>query len=314
MDFHPLVTVVIPTRNRSDRIREAVKTVLDQTWRRLEVVVVDDASDDRTAEVVDSLRGEDSRVRSVRHSRRKGAAAARNTGVREGSGSLLAFNDDDCTWSPRKLERQVDALEGGHGIVAYCPMRLRLSSGGERIVAVPDAERDALEALLKRSFIPTPTALVPRELFREVGGFDEDLPALQDWDLVLRLAPLSRFRFVPDVEVRSDYLEGGISDRAPTVTIACVRVRAKLLDTGLSRESRSHLHTALGHTLMMSGDPGLAQKMFGRALREAPTAVRPWILGGLALLGRGTYRGLIRWRERLQGSAVDRLVDRFWRA
>src|ERR1043166_1854397 len=110
----PLVSVVLPTYNRAHTLARAVRSVLAQSHRHLEIVVVDDGSTDATVALVQKLALEDPRVRLVQQANR-GPAAARNTGVRQARGEFVAFQDSDDEWLVEKLERQLAALERSPG-------------------------------------------------------------------------------------------------------------------------------------------------------------------------------------------------------
>ena len=118
----PLVSVIIPTRNRVEMLCRAVNSVLSQTFDNLECIVVDDESHDNTEKVINSF--EDDRLKYFRHEKNKGASAARNTGIRQSQGEFIAFLDDDDEWLDEKLEKQVNLLENlpsKYGMV-YCWM------------------------------------------------------------------------------------------------------------------------------------------------------------------------------------------------
>src|SRR5712692_9764325 len=105
----PKASVITPTYNRADFLRVAIASVLNQTFQDLEIIVVDDASSDRTAEVV--RRFTDELIKYIRHDINKGGSAARNTGIKNSTGAYVAFLDDDDEWLPEKLGMQVDLLE-----------------------------------------------------------------------------------------------------------------------------------------------------------------------------------------------------------
>ena len=108
-DIYPTVSVIIPTHNRSQLLKRAIGSVLNQTYSKLECIVVDDASTDETTEVVASFN--DDRIRCFRHKINRHASAARNTGIRHSKGELIAFLDDDDEWMDGKLEQQVNLLQ-----------------------------------------------------------------------------------------------------------------------------------------------------------------------------------------------------------
>ena len=120
-----LVSVVIPTHNRAVQVARAIASVQCQTYPNLEIVVVDDCSTDNTRTVVEGYG--DQRIRYVRHDQRRGASAARNTGIRLATGEFIAFLDDDDEWKPEKTMRQLALFDRydvvlctctGHGVVS----------------------------------------------------------------------------------------------------------------------------------------------------------------------------------------------------
>src|SRR2546429_9117536 len=111
----PKVSVIIPTYNRAEFLCSAITSVLNQTFHNFEIIVVDDASQDHTREVMNSLG--DKRIRYIRHEKNKGVAATRNTGLVNAKGTYIAFLDDDDEWLPEKLQKQFNLLESCQNIV-----------------------------------------------------------------------------------------------------------------------------------------------------------------------------------------------------
>lgn len=172
----PLISVVIPVHDGEAFLDQAIESVLGQTWPRTEVVVVDDGSRDRSAEIASSYP-----ITLVRQDNR-GVAAARNRGVEAGEGELLAFLDQDDLFLPEKLERQLEALRAAPeaGICA-CRMTLFLEPG------VPPPRwmnPDLLDS--DHHSIQVGTLLVWRRTFERVGPFEEGYRWANDGDWVVR--------------------------------------------------------------------------------------------------------------------------------
>lgn len=301
----PRVSVVIPTRDRAAYLEEAVASALEQTLRDLEVIVVDDGSEDRTGALLDALREEDPRLRVVRHPEPRGAQAARNAGAREARGPVVAFLDDDCVWAPTKLEKQLAAMGAERGVV-YC--RHAIHHQGRWIVeGEAGAARNATGALLRRNYIGTYAVVVRRDLLRAVGGFDESLPRLQDWDLLLRLARRTRFAFVPEILVRGRQLESGITMNREALPIAAARM-VETHAPSLSRAELAALHYGLAKYLLVDGLTPTARRYFLRALRLDPRAPLHWAGVAASLLGPGPARWVRSWRRRrASAEAAERL-------
>ncbi|MBA2463061.1 MAG: glycosyltransferase family 2 protein [Actinobacteria bacterium] len=182
----PEVSVVIPTRNRSDLARVAVAAALGQSGVSVEVIVLDDGSTDGTAERLRQI--DDARLRVERNDHRRGVAHARNRGIAAARAPWVAFLDDDDLWSPDKLRRQLEAA-GAAGFVYAGVVELTEDRRVIREWPLPAASSVAT-LLLVRQVLPAGSSnVVARtELLRDLGGFDEQLFQLADWDLWIRLA------------------------------------------------------------------------------------------------------------------------------
>ena len=195
-DGQPLVSVVIPTHNRAHHLARAVSSVLSQTHRNLEIIVVDDASTDETNSVLASCI--DSRLQVIRSRARKGAAHARNQGIRSASARFVAFLDSDDEWLAAKIERQVAAFSVTEApAVVYTGMWI--DRGGKRTFDVADPEGMAFDRLLMFAGpITTSGIMVDRELVGDELYFDESMTAFQEGELLLRISRSARIGRVPE--------------------------------------------------------------------------------------------------------------------
>ena len=182
------VTVVIPTHNRKVLLARTLRSVLAQEDVDLAVLVVDDGSADGTAEAVAALG--DPRVEVVRHPTPRGVSAARNSGIDRATSRWLAFVDDDDLWAPRKLRAQLDALAAAPDAGWACTgsvnvdLRCRISRWD-----LPPETVEVGDLLLRQNVVPGGGSgvLASRELTDRVGGFDEAISNLADWDFYIRL-------------------------------------------------------------------------------------------------------------------------------
>jgi glycosyltransferase involved in cell wall biosynthesis len=180
----PLVSVVIPTHNRSGQLKRAIDSVLAQTHRNLEIIIVDDASTDNTQDVVAAFR--DPRIRYVRRDENRGASVTRNIGIQVSTGAYIAFLDDDDEWEPEKTEEQLKLLGRYDAVVCT----YRMDHRGVAIT-VKHGARTAVELddLRQGFFLGASTsALMARGDVLKQIPFDESLPRLEDWDLCIRIA------------------------------------------------------------------------------------------------------------------------------
>lgn len=185
-EARPTVSVIIPVYNRRERLRRCIKSVLEQTWSDLEVIVVDDGSADCPGEVVESFR--DSRVRIISQKNR-GAGAARNRGIDSANGRFVAFLDSDDTFNPYHLEKSVAAERASPGVVVYSPVVMDRGDGRTFIKPVRSlqvGEHIATYLLCDRGFVPTSTLLLDRTVAARIR-YNESLPFTQDKDFAIRL-------------------------------------------------------------------------------------------------------------------------------
>ena len=203
-----LVSVVIPTFNSADYLAQAIQSVLAQTYQDFEIIVVDDASTDHTEEV---LRSYAKRICYVRQER-GGPSVARNRGILQARGEMIAFLDADDLWRPTKLARQVEYLDHHpEACLVYTDFTRGPQPGSNnesRLQAFkPRDSAQAFHGLLEENFIATPTVMVRRSALARSGLFDPKLRGSEDLDLWLRLAggpsgtSLRSFGFIDEVLV-----------------------------------------------------------------------------------------------------------------
>ena len=192
------VSVIIPTRNRASTILRAVESVLGQSHKELELIVVDDAGSDETRSILENR----TNVRTLFLDSHRGVSAARNRGVAVSDGEWLAFLDSDDKWLPCKLERQLDLATRKrvslvHSDEIWIRNGRRVNPGKKHC----KTGGDIFERCLKLCLISPSTVVMRRELFEEMGGFDEDFPVCEDYDLWLKITSLYRVGFVPEALV-----------------------------------------------------------------------------------------------------------------
>jgi glycosyltransferase involved in cell wall biosynthesis len=185
----PDVSVVIPTRNRRGYALQAARGALAQRGVDVEVVVVDDGSEDGTADCL-AQNIDDERLRVIRHRQSQGVGRARNRGIEAARGAWTAFLDDDDLWSPDKLRLQLKAAVEARSLWAYGAAGTKLPS--ESFVRFDEAPEpgDILSRLARSNLIPAGASNVVcrTATLRRVGGFDPRFQYVADWDLWIRLA------------------------------------------------------------------------------------------------------------------------------
>jgi glycosyltransferase involved in cell wall biosynthesis len=303
-DVEPLVSVVVPTRNRRSLVERAVASALAQRGVPLEVVVVDDASEDGTSGHLEALA--DPRVRVVRQPEPVGVSRARNAGLAAANAPWVAFLDDDDLWAPDRVRAQIDELARRTDASWACCASVVVDAA-LRIVGAqhPPRPESLPQKLLRYNAVPggASAVLARTALVRELGGFDPELRILADWDLWIRLVLRSPLACV-DRPLVAYVLHGANMTSAPTgfaeelerIRAAYAGERARYgveLDEGGWADWFAELERRSGRRLR----PGLA------LARRARSERRPeLVLKGLSMAFRP---GWVERRNRFRRDAME---------
>jgi glycosyltransferase involved in cell wall biosynthesis len=201
-----LVSVVIPTYNTSNFLIKAIQSVINQTYKNWELIIVDDGSTDQTRQIVEEFQKKDSRIKYF-FQNNKGQGAARNLGIKNTSGNYIAFLDSDDEFFENKLERVISYFEKDKNIgfiytdaiiIGDYLYKKRMSE-----IVTPYSGK-IYTKLLFNNFITTSTVVVKREVLQNCGLFDESnlLRNFEDYDLWLRIAKKYKIEYIPEVLVK----------------------------------------------------------------------------------------------------------------
>lgn len=300
----PLVSVVVPTFDRPDSITQAVASIRAQTYRPLELVVVDDCSPEPIEAAVRDLDlSAFEGVNFLRHERNRGASAARTTGIEAADGAFVAFMDDDDQWVDRKLEMQVNALTeaGPSAGVAYTGMRIVDKSGATIRTHRPTESGDLTQTLLCRNVVGSySTALVRIAAIEDVGPPDERFPSWQDMEWWIRLSRDWEFVAVPDplAVITQDDDHTQISDDFEAMVresypLFLEKFRPLAAEYGRLFERKMRGWAAFrvgGYNALRTGNVRAGRRYLFRAVRWYPFEPTFWLYLGVSLGGQPGYR------------------------
>lgn len=256
------VSIILPTYERGDYVAGAIESVLAQSYPSFELFIIDGGSTDETRAEVESF--DDPRIRFHRRQEPAGASAARNIGVRETDGEFVAFIDSDDRWPADKLRQQVAALRTGDATNAVAYSAVQKAEGEPR---TRDGRSGNVETAVRRMAVPTYTStlLVRRRALDRCGGFDENLPCFEDWDLCLRLAAECEFAYVPHSPVLKGTPADNISAEPDRLATAVQRLRRK---HDLPEETVAHLLADVGRTYCEAGRFDTGRQYLKRSLEQ----------------------------------------------
>lgn len=186
-----LITVIIPTYNRVDFIEECINSVLTQTYSNLELLIIDDGSTDNTKNIVENIieTSRDPRIKYI-YQENKGVAEARNTGIKNANGNLVAFLDSDDYWTKEKLEKQIKLIKTNDSDLVHTGFYIKdLNTITKSNLIKHNFDKRGLHfQLLKGNFICTSSILIKKECLDKVGFFDKTFSPCEDYDMWLRLS------------------------------------------------------------------------------------------------------------------------------
>lgn len=278
-----MVSVIIPTHNSGQYIGSALDTVLGQTVKDVEIIVVDDGSTDETRNIIAKCYPMVRYIFQVNN----GAASARNRGIREATGEFVAFLDADDLWLPMKLEKQEEYLRLHPNVGIVITEERAFNSSGP----IPKRSRkretlmngDTVRRIFMYSGVATPTVMVRRKVFEDVGLFDERLKVAEDDNLWMRIAMKWPMGLVDEVFVLCRIREGSLT-RTPGSVFAGVMKHLDIIEAeypdlrlrlqGLINKKRSSMYFSEGIQSLSCNELRVARAHFKESWRLHKLNVR----------------------------------------
>ncbi len=207
------ISIIIPVHDRAHTLQKCVESILSQSYKHFELILVDDHSTDNSVELANKLAEQDNRIIVIEQSQeKKGAQAARNTGIKNAKYDWIMFNDSDDIWTENKIERELFFLEENNfnkKIVLYSDCNtININTKEKKYWALPEISKDnSYKDLLVQSAPMFQSLCCSSSLLFEAGFLDESVPSYQEWDTSLRLAK-NGGKFVHIKEALFDYYIG----------------------------------------------------------------------------------------------------------
>lgn len=297
------VSVIIPTYNRATLLARAIRSVLNQTFKNFELIIVDDGSTDNTKSAVKDFQKVDARVKYVWQKNSGTPAAALNTGIKYAKGKYVASLDDDDEWLPQKLEKQIMIFKNSNkpnlGIVGCGAFIIR--NNQTKLYKFPKTE-NILKSLLDRSvFLSCSSVVIKNDVFAKVGPFDENLKLFFARDMWLKICREYDFDFV-DEPLYKYYIHGGnLSRKDPLKEAAEIKYLVKKWQAYYEKFTviwSKQLRT-IGMIYAVNGDMEFARKHFNGAIKAAPLRFENYFHLLASLFGIKVYRKALSIKKKL---------------
>jgi glycosyltransferase involved in cell wall biosynthesis len=282
----PLISVIIPAYNASDFISQAIESVLSQSYEPLEIIAIDNGSNDHTSEVIRSY---SEKVKCIRLDPNKGVTGARNVGIQSSRGELIAFLDADDQWLPGKIEQQQAILDSEPDIgLVHTDVFYWNPDAGDKNIRECGREQFTGNCYTRFFFdnhVMPSSVLLRRECLEAVGLFDEGFYVAEDWDLWFRIARRFRFAYLNYPMVLYRVHEGSLSNDHARMRQHELLVIKKalandpnlksLIGSNQVQRALHELNFSVGYSKFQSNELKTARKFFADAIAAAPIRIKP---------------------------------------
>lgn len=304
----PLVSVIMPSYNHEGFISEAIESVLNQTFADLELIIIDDASKDKSKEIIKVYEERDSRIRTIFHNENEGIARTMNEGLEEAKGKFIAFTASDDVWVKDKLEKQIKVLEQNENLIVWAEAEIidaHSNPTGELFTQRYHASErkksgDIFEELLRGNFIGD--RILKRGNLGDIR-FNEALKYLNDYQFDVDLAtkyeyyfiqePLAKYRIHDRNTITSDK-EGFDRD-----CIAIGQYFLRKYGTKLTNSMKAHIFGMVGTAYSNLGEKAKARWFIFQAIKHNPCSrANPIYLAIVLTKDNGFVRNILRWGHR----------------
>lgn len=303
----PVVSIILPAYNRAAVLPRAIKSVMRQTVRDFELIIIDDASTDKTAELLNAYSLPQLRI--LRNPSRCGAAAARNEGIKIAGGTYIAFIDSDDEWLPHKLQRQIETiktLSTDYGAV-YSDLWQVDAGGSCRYYSSPRSPEDRdsgyrYALALGLAGIGILSILIRRKCLQEAGMFDQRFRRYEDLELMMRISRGYKLFHSPEPLARCYLSADSLSaDNAARIEAEELLLRKYYDEIKNDRVILAKYHYWIGTSLCQNGEMNKGRDFLKKSRRLCPQSMQYAAAVLLSFLGKRSYKAAAACRHRFAG-------------
>ncbi|MDO9045721.1 MAG: glycosyltransferase [Methanobacteriaceae archaeon] len=285
------VSIIMPTYNRANIIKRAIDSILNQTFDNYEIIIIDDGSNDKTECLINEYYDTYLKKGIIRYfkQKNKGVSAARNNGLSKANGSIIAYLDSDNCWFETYLERMVYALDESNSNTAYSVIQINNGFTNQKYLRDVQYNRNQI---LKGNFIDLNIFVHKKFLYQQLGGFNESLKRLVDWDLILRYTRLNKPYFVNEILAKY-YLNNALNNISHTIN----------LEENLLKIQKLHINEAI--------EKGIDKLRIGYFLWKFPTSAQTSLINEIKWLVKNNFDIIIFYKERGNEEKLDLEIESF---
>jgi glycosyltransferase involved in cell wall biosynthesis len=294
--FTPLISVVMPTYNHARYISEAITSVLKQTYGNLELIIIDNYSEDNTEAIVKSFADEDNRIRYQKFRNKGVIAASRNEGIKLACGEYIAFIDSDDSWLPNKLERVMRVFDQNRDVDLVCHNEYHVSGDDNKVIMIGKygPHKKYRDMLFKGNSISTSAVVVRRDKVLKAGLFSEQKEFIlaEDYELWLRLSEICKITYLHEVlgnwRTHATSLSGNIERHTANI-LNVVNYHFKqwpkrsFYYNYLMNKRRGAVMRIAGRAYLKAGEYKSAKSYLASAFALDPFSIKTWIVIGASV-------------------------------
>jgi glycosyltransferase involved in cell wall biosynthesis len=270
------VSIIMPTHNRCDLLKNAIDSILNQTYKNYEIIIVDDASTDNTEEYINSLNLD--KLVYIKNKESKGASKSRSIGIRNATGQFIAFLDDDDEWLPTKLEEQVKKFSNNDNLgLVYTGVKLVFKDQNLSYNTLPNLSGYVYKEMLMRNHIGvTPAVMLRKEVLEDVGLFDSNYPAREEYDLWIRVSEKWKIDYIKEPllisygRINLDRISSDVNNYKKAIDIMNQKYKNDILELTLEEQKIriANQYFFLGSQAIKVNNSSLARKYFINSIKE----------------------------------------------
>lgn len=290
--MNPQVSIILPTYNRAKILPRTIESILNQTFKNFELIIVDDGSTDDTEKIVKNFQRKDKRIVYIKNIQNRGVSFSRNKGIKIAKGEYIAFQDSDDEWLPKKLQKQVkifEKLPNSFGVIYSDAIKI-YEGKNKKYFSAPTLMKGIINNKTldyQGLYILPPSTLIKRECFKKIGLFDEKLLVAEDLDFFTRASQYYRFFHIKEALIlcykttRSISLNYNFYFKARKMLL-----QKYFYDIKNNKNFLAHQLRLIGSLALLAGKTKTGRNYLLKSIKKKPFNIKTLIIFLISFLGK----------------------------